>query len=149
AGAPRCPRSARSSGPLAMPRRRSGGAPCIRPRVGAPFLTSPASSRPEQSVDSITKVLPLPREGRQRTAASRGERVVAARRPGGRLAPGRLDRALATKPPEERIQRPLGGHEAVDVRQCPHELEAVALAVLQEREDAVLEHAPAELGRPV
>src|SRR5689334_10596648 len=98
-------------------------------------MPSPVSSRPEQFVDSITKVLPLLGEGRQGTPAPRGERVVAARRAGWRLLPRGLDRALAPKPPQERVQRSLGGDQAVDVRQRADELEPVALPVLQEGEN--------------
>src|SRR6185312_11177174 len=90
---------------------------------------------------------PLVDERLQHSLPGGRQAVVAPWRARRRLAPRGLDHALAPQPAEERIQRALGRDHAVDGRERLHELDAVALAIPQEREHAVLEGAPPQLGR--
>src|SRR3954451_12751572 len=103
------------------------------------------SSRGEQCINAIAEPGPLVGERAQRRGTGIREAVVAAWRPGRRLLQERRDELLFSQPREQRVDRALAGHEAVDRRQAADELEAVALLLLEERQHAVLKRTTTQL----
>src|SRR5262249_13060380 len=133
----------------AAARRRSGAARGTPRRAGAGWMTSRGTSCSEQRIDAVAEPRPFLHERGEPSPAAGGERVVAAWRAGRRLLPLRFDEALAPEASEQRVERSLGGHQAVHVGQGAHQLESIALPTSHQRQDAELEHPAAKLRRPL
>ena len=73
-----------------------------------------------------------------------GQRVVAARRPGGGVAPDGGHQVVLAEPAEQRVDRALARHEPGG-RELLHEVVAVALVVLEQGQHAVLDRAATQL----
>src|SRR5439155_20994459 len=89
--------------------------------------------------------LPLHDEIVERAASFDGESVVAAWRTAQGLTPRRCDEPISAQSREERIYRSLARDHPVDLLERPHDVEAVALLVAKEGENAILDHPAAEL----
>src|SRR6266540_163626 len=104
------------------------------------------SSCVEEVVDGIAEAGPFGGEGVQGRLAGGGQVVVAAWWAAGGFAPGGRHQPVAAQAAEQRVDGAFAGHHPVDLAELADQVEAVAFAVVEQGQHAVLECSSAELG---
>src|SRR5439155_14963609 len=147
-GPPRCarrsPRRARAAGRVEGHRALCSGARRTRRRVDRPWGSW--SRLPlDEVIDRVAEPAPLEPEALECRATRGGQPVVAARRPGGRLLPARVDESVSSEPGEQGVDRPFARHHPVQLGERADEVEPVPLLIGEQGEHAVLERSAPHL----